>query len=209
MERLSGIFLIAGLVSFAFAFVVMAVVPYMHSNDPAVRTVEELAPLVLSDFRDLEQRYPEAFAAAFPGGASAANAAAALREGRDTYIAEACWHCHSQLVRPVANEELRWGRISFPEEYRNELQMPPLMGTRRVGPDLIREAGRRSNDWHVAHFYNPRLVSPTSVMPPFPWFFTERPDGPAVPNRQGFAAITYVQWLGTWLEEEDRFGVKP
>ncbi len=211
MERFSGILLVAGLIFFGFSIVVMAVIPYLHFIDLPVKSAEELAPWVLDSFKDLEKRYPEAFKAAFPQGATLENAAAALRQGRDTYIAEGCWHCHSQFIRPVSNEDRRWGKISYPEEYQNELELPQLLGTRRVGPDLIREAERRSNDWHAAHFYNPRSVSPTSVMPPFAWFFekaaSDAPGGPpALPNRQGFSVITYVQWLGSWIPEEERLG---
>jgi cbb3-type cytochrome c oxidase subunit II len=128
--------------------------------------------------------------------------AAALRLGRKVYIGEGCWHCHSQFVRPVSNEERRWGRVSQSWEYQNELQRPVMFGTRRVGPDLIREGGRRSNDWHVVHFFRPKMTSPESVMPEYPWFFDgNHADGPGAPNRKGIAVITYMQWLGSWLEE--------
>jgi cbb3-type cytochrome oxidase cytochrome c subunit len=82
-------------------------------------------------------------------------------------------------------------------EYQNELQRPVMFGTRRVGPDLSREGGRRGNDWHAAHFFNPPLVSTDSPMPRYPWFFDGAPDKP---NKRGLALITYVQWLGSWLE---------
>jgi hypothetical protein len=73
-----------------------------------------------------------------------------------------------------------------------------MFGTRRVGPDLSREGTLlRGNDWHAVHFYQPRLTSPDSVMPDYEWFFD---GGPDKPNRRGLAIITYVQWLGTWLE---------
>ena len=62
--------------------------------------------------------------------------AKALRTGRDVYVAEACWHCHSQFVRPVSNEDLRFGPVSTPEEYQNDMFLPHLFGTRRIGPDL-------------------------------------------------------------------------
>lgn len=99
--------------------------------------------------------------------------AQALRRGRDVYVAEACWHCHSQYVRPVANEELRFGPVREPRHDNNALQRPVLWGTRRVGPDLTHEGGKRSNDWHVAHLWDPESTSPDSIMPPFPWFFRE------------------------------------
>lgn len=205
MERFGGIFLVAGIVFFAFAFVVMGVIPYVHFRGLPIKTAEELAVTVMADFQDLEKRYPAAFQAAYPGGATVANCASALREGRDNFIAEGCWHCHSQFVRPVSNEDARWGKISAPGEYHNELQLPQLFGTRRVGPDLTREAGVHSNDWHVAHFWNPRDVSPTSVMPPFRWFFTEGAQGTSpVPNRRGLSTITYMQWLGSWVPVDER-----
>jgi hypothetical protein len=205
MERFGAVLLVAGLLFFVFSVVVMAVIPALHFADLPIRSAAEVAPPVLDAFRDLERRHPEAFAAAFPGGATVENAAAALLEARDLYIGEGCWHCHSQFIRPVSNEAERWGKISYPQEYQNELHLPQLMGTRRVGPDLIREGGRRTNDWHAAHFYNPRAVSPSSVMPPFPWLFDDAgPERTPVPNRRGLAMITYVQWLGSWIPEEER-----
>lgn len=94
-----------------------------------------------------------------------------LREGRSWYIAEGCWHCHSQFIRPVAQEDKRWGSVSRSWEYQNELQRPVMFGTRRVGPDLSRAGGRRSTDWHAAHLYYPKSTSPYSVMPSYPWYF--------------------------------------
>jgi len=82
------------------------------------------------------------------------------------------------------------------------MNYPPIWGTRRIGPDLIRESGLRSNDWHVAHFWNPPDVSPTSVMPRYPWFFEK--DDPStkeneslMPNKKGLSIIAYLQWLGS------------
>jgi cbb3-type cytochrome c oxidase subunit II len=100
-------------------------------------------------------------------------------------------------VRPVSREDARFGKVSYASEYMNEMFLPHLFGTRRVGPDLIREAGKHGNDWHVAHFYEPTLVVPTSVMPRYSWFF----DGDE-PNKKGIAMIAYVQWLGSWATPE-------
>ena len=72
-----------------------------------------------------------------------------------------------------------------------------MFGTRRVGPDLCREGGRRSNDWHAVHFFKPTDALARSPMPEYPWLFDGSPDKP---NEQGLALITYVQWLGSWLE---------
>lgn len=210
-ETKSGVLLIAGLGFFGLAFVSQGLVPWlMYANLPE-KSVEQMIdeqmqdPMrnrtVMREFTDLKARYPEAFQTAFPEGPTRENCASALREGRRIYIGEGCWHCHSQFVRPVSNEDKRWGPVSQSWEYQNELQRPVMFGTRRVGPDLSREGGRHANDWHVVHFFRPKLTSPLSVMPEYPWFFDgNHPDGPGSPNRRGFAIITYMQWLGSWLK---------
>ncbi|MFO1000842.1 MAG: cbb3-type cytochrome c oxidase subunit II [Planctomycetaceae bacterium] len=77
--------------------------------------------------------------------------------------------------------------MSRSAEYQNELQRPVLFGTRRIGPDLCREGGRRSNDWHAVTFYKPDSLSQESPMPEYPWFF----DGSAdKPNARGLAIMT-------------------
>lgn len=197
MERFSFIFLVAGLLFFALAFVVSGWIPMLPVAGLEVRTVEQMAAIPPLDFLELKEQYPEAYQAAFGDVSDSEAFAEALRTGHKTYIGEACWHCHSQQVRPWGNDEARYGRKSFPEEYHNELNMPPLWGTRRIGPDLIRRGGRQSNDWHVAHFYNPPDVNPVSVMPAYPWFYEE--DG-LTPNKIGLSIIAYVQWLGSWQE---------
>lgn len=196
-ETKSGIFLIAGLGFFMLAFVVMALIPISIYSGESEQSVEEIAADGLThEFVDLAERFPEKFNAYF-GKPDPTSYAAALRRGHKIYVGEGCWHCHSQFVRPVSNEEQRWGSVSYASEYENELQRPVLFGTRRVGPDLIREAARRSNDWHIAHFYEPRYTVPTSVMPSYRWFF----DDDGYPNRDGMSIITYIQWLGSWQPE--------
>lgn len=209
-ESKSGIIGIAGLGFFLLAFLSNGLVPWlMYANLPE-KTVEQLIEdqlanpqrvrTVLQEFRDLSNRYPESFKQYYTEP-SQDKCAEALRLGRRVYIGEGCWHCHSQFVRPVSNEEPRWGPVSQSWEYQNELQRPVLFGTRRVGPDLSREGGRRSNDWHVVHFFKPRMTSPESVMPEYPWLFDgNAADGPGQPNRKGIALITYMQWLGSWLD---------
>lgn len=96
--------------------------------------------------------------------------AQALERGRNRYIADACWHCHSQFVRPAANESQRYGPVNTTEQDNNALQRPILWGTRRVGPDLTYEGGKRSNDWHAAHLHDPQSTTPGSVMPAFPFY---------------------------------------
>lgn len=195
-ENKSGILLIGGLGFFLFAFLSNAVVPILMYRDLKEKTAEQsVNQNLLYQFEDLNLRYPEQFKKYF-GEPTADNCAKALRIGRDVYVGEGCWHCHSQFVRPVSNESRRWGPVSQTVEYQNELQRPVLFGTRRVGPDLSREGGRRANDWHAVHFFDPGSVSTDSPMPKYPWFFDGAPDKP---NQRGLALITYVQWLGSWL----------
>ncbi|HMP06147.1 MAG TPA: cbb3-type cytochrome c oxidase subunit II [Lacipirellulaceae bacterium] len=172
-ESKSGVLLIGGLGFFLFAFLSNAVVPILLYRHLPEKSVEELVAEnanFMYQWEDLSLRYPESFAAHY-GSPSATTAAEALRLGRQVYIGEGCWHCHSQFVRPVSNESERWGRVAFSEEYQNELQRPVMFGTRRVGPDLSREGGRRGNDWHAVHFFDPPSVSTRSPMPRYPWFF--------------------------------------
>lgn len=207
LESKAGVMLVAGFVFFGLAFVSNAVVPVLMYKDLPEQTAEQLVNGNLRyQFEDLSLRYPESFEKAYgkPPVETAAreewfnrNCAEALRLGRKVYTAEACWHCHSQFVRPVSNEDKRWGPVSQTWEYQNELQRPVMFGTRRVGPDLCREGGRRSNDWHAVHFFRPKLLSAGSPMPEYPWLFDGAPDRP---NARGLALITYVQWLGSWLE---------
>lgn len=91
--------------------------------------------------------------------------------GRAVYIREGCWYCHSQYVRPVAGEELRWGPVSEAGEYAFDL--PHLFSTRRIGPDLTRVGLKYADDWHYAHHWDPRLVVPDSIMPSFKWLFEQ------------------------------------
>ena len=206
-ERKSGVLLIAGLFFFGLAFASNVVVPVlMYRNLPEKTAKQVVNGNVRYQFEDLARRYPEAFKKAF--GEPPADetqhpdwwtdkCAEALLVGRKVYTGEGCWHCHSQFVRPVSNEDRRWGPVSKSEEYQNELQRPVMFGTRRVGPDLCREGGRRSNDWHAVHFFEPKRLSDGSPMPEYPWLFDGEPDKP---NRKGLALLTYVQWLGSWHE---------
>jgi cytochrome c oxidase cbb3-type subunit II len=196
MERFVNIVLIAGLGCFLLAAVLTVYLPVAHLARVEYQTLEQIAPEPSLDFIDLSRRYPTTFEKYY-GEPTKESFHRALRKGRDVYIAEACWHCHSQFVRPVSNEDQRFGKVSWADEYRNEMFLPHLFGTRRVGPDLIRESGKHGNDWHAAHFFDPRLVTPQSVMPRYSWFF----DGEQ-PNESGLAMITYMQWLGSWATPE-------
>jgi cbb3-type cytochrome c oxidase subunit II len=84
--------------------------------------------------------------------------------GRRLYIANGCVYCHSQYVRPQ-DWDVGAQRIARPGDYA--AQFPPLLGSQRTGPDLSQEGGEHPDDWHVAHFANPRYTSPVSIMPAF------------------------------------------
>jgi len=198
MERFGASFLIAGVITFLLGFFLQGVMPMITLRHLQVATVEQVARRVSADFAQLADDYPVEFRRDF-GPVGPASFARALALGKATYIAEACWHCHSQFVRPVSKEDLRFGPVSTPAEYQNLMHLPHLFGTRRVGPDLIRQAGKHSNDWHVAHLYDPRSVAPYSVMPSYPWFF----DAERRPNARALALVAYLQWLGSWLPPAD------
>lgn len=197
IEKFQFIFLVAGVGFFVLAFFVSGLVTVWAVSDLPYSSLEEMSQDVSPYFEALARQYPEQFERYYPGGPTSENYAEALNIGRNAYIAEACWHCHSQQVRPVANEDVRFGPVSTAAEQQNELMLPQLLGTRRIGPDLSRQSGIHSNDWHVAHFYNPRAVSPTSVMPRYTWFYDGRE-----PNKKGIGIITYMQWLGSNIEQQ-------
>ena len=96
--------------------------------------------------------------------------------GRSIYIREGCTYCHSQQTRPEgfgSDQERFWGRPSVPADY--VFDKPHLLGTMRTGPDLLNIAVRQpSMDWHLVHLYNPRIVVPGSLMPPFPYLFEKK-----------------------------------
>ena len=90
--------------------------------------------------------------------------------GRDVYVREGCYNCHSQMVRPFRAEVLRYGPYSVAGEFVYD--HPFQWGSKRTGPDLARVGGRYSDDWHRAHLINPRDVVPESNMPAYPWLET-------------------------------------
>ncbi|MBK6909392.1 MAG: cytochrome-c oxidase, cbb3-type subunit I [bacterium] len=88
-------------------------------------------------------------------------------EGRDIYVREGCYNCHSQMIRPLRDEILRYGEYSKPGEF--EYDHPFQWGSRRIGPDLARVGGKYPDHWHYLHFMDPRSTSPGSIMPPYTW----------------------------------------
>jgi cytochrome c oxidase cbb3-type subunit 2 len=87
--------------------------------------------------------------------------------GRDIYIREGCYNCHSQMIRPFRAETERYGHFSVAGEFVYD--RPFQWGSKRTGPDLHRVGGRYSNDWHYVHMMNPRDVVPESNMPAYAW----------------------------------------
>jgi cytochrome c oxidase cbb3-type subunit 2 len=87
--------------------------------------------------------------------------------GRDIYVREGCYNCHSQMVRPFRAETERYGHYSVAGEFVYD--RPFQWGSKRTGPDLARVGGRYSDDWHRIHMINPRDVVPESIMPGYPW----------------------------------------
>lgn len=103
--------------------------------------------------------------------------------GRDIYIREGCWYCHSQYVRPVTGEDRRWGPITQSGEYAYDT--PHLFSTRRIGPDLSRVGLKYSDEWHYAHFWNPRMLVPESIMPRFARLFDAPEQEAAIVDGEG------------------------
>jgi cytochrome c oxidase cbb3-type subunit II len=95
--------------------------------------------------------------------------------GRDIYIREGCYLCHSQMIRPFRDEVERYGHYSLAAE--SMYDHPFQWGSERTGPDLARVGGKYSNEWHIAHLMNPRDVVPESIMPGYA-FMAERPLDP-------------------------------
>lgn len=87
--------------------------------------------------------------------------------GREIYIREGCYACHSQMVRSLADELDRYGPYSLAAE--SAYDHPMLWGSKRTGPDIARLGGKYSDDWHVQHLIDPRSVVPASIMPAYPW----------------------------------------
>ncbi len=101
--------------------------------------------------------------------------------GRDVYVREGCYGCHSQMIRTLASENLRYGPYSTAGE--SVYDRPFQWGSKRTGPDLARVGGRYSDDWHRVHLTNPRNVVPESNMPGYPWLSEAKPD-PALIERK-------------------------
>ena len=103
----------------------------------------------------------------------------ALRlEGRDVYVREGCYNCHSQMIRPFRAETERYGHYTLAGE--TVYDRPFQFGSKRTGPDLARVGGRYPDEWHRIHLINPRDVVPESNMPGYPWLAERTLDGTSI-----------------------------
>lgn len=120
--------------------------------------------------------------------------------GRDIYVAEGCYNCHSQMVRPFRAETLRYGEWSRSEEY--SFDRPFQLGSRRIGPDLARLGGKYPDAWHFEHMRDPRSTSPGSIMPTYAWLAEQSWE---VDDVQ--ASVAALSTLGHPYSEADRSSV--
>ena len=120
-------------------------------------------------------------------------------EGRDVYIREGCYLCHSQMIRPFRAETERYGHYSVAGEFVYD--HPFQWGSKRTGPDLARVGGRYSDEWHRVHMINPRDVVPESNMPSFPWLAENVLDGKLTPKK-----LETMRTLGVPYSDEDIAG---
>lgn len=121
--------------------------------------------------------------------------------GRDVYVREGCYNCHSQMVRTLRFETERYGHYSLAGE--SVYDHPFQWGSKRTGPDLARVGGRYSDDWHHVHLMNPRDVVPESNMPSFPWLAENRVDGAQVEER-----MRALKRIGDPYSDEDIAGAQ-
>lgn len=110
-------------------------------------------------------------------------------QGRDIYIREGCYTCHSQMIRPFRDEVARYGEYSKAGEFVYD--HPFQWGSKRTGPDLAREGGKYPDSWHYNHMLDPRIMSPGSIMPAYPWLLDDKIDTASTP-----AKIRAMQKMG-------------
>ncbi|EOA03989.1 cytochrome-c oxidase, cbb3-type subunit II [Herbaspirillum sp. AP02] len=116
--------------------------------------------------------------------------------GRDVYIREGCYNCHSQMIRPLRAETERYGHYSVAGE--SVYDHPFQWGSKRTGPDLARVGSRYSDEWHRAHLHNPRDVVPESNMPAYPWLEQTKLDNYDIVSR-----MKALKRIGDPYTEED------
>ncbi|MBX3610281.1 MAG: cytochrome-c oxidase, cbb3-type subunit II [Hydrogenophaga sp.] len=119
--------------------------------------------------------------------------------GRDVYLREGCYNCHSQMVRPFQAETLRYGHYSVAGEFVYD--HPFQWGSKRTGPDLARVGGRYSDEWHRIHLNNPRDLVPESNMPAYSWLDKKQVKAEGMPRR-----MEVMRTLGVPYTDEDIAG---
>ena len=119
--------------------------------------------------------------------------------GREIYIREGCYGCHSQMIRPFRSENERYGPYSVAGE--SVYDRPFQWGSKRTGPDLARVGGRYSDDWHRVHLINPRDVVPESNMPGYPWLLDAEIDSELIQRK-----MRALQALGDPYSDEQIAG---
>ncbi|HWU83469.1 MAG TPA: cytochrome-c oxidase, cbb3-type subunit II, partial [Methylophilaceae bacterium] len=120
--------------------------------------------------------------------------------GRDIYVREGCYVCHSQMIRPFRDEALRYGHYSLAAE--SKYDHPFQWGSKRTGPDLARVGGKYSNEWHTQHLTAPRSLVPQSVMPNYPWLSATPLDYSDIEKRMLALRTTGVPYSKTNAEYE-------
>jgi len=116
--------------------------------------------------------------------------------GRDVYVREGCYLCHSQMIRPFRAETERYGHYSVAGEYVYD--RPFQWGSKRTGPDLARVGERYSDEWHRVHLVNPRDVVPESIMPGYPWLADNAADASTIQRK-----LEVLRLLGAPYSDED------
>ncbi|WP_084080391.1 cbb3-type cytochrome c oxidase subunit I [Edaphobacter aggregans] len=154
----------AGIGFFVISFVALAIYPAIRLHAQIARTTPSGARLELT---------------------------ASEKRGAKLYAVDGCAYCHSQQVRFTDADKWRFGTPTQAWETQNEF--PQMWGTRRIGPDLAREAEKRTKDWQLVHLYNPQYVVPDSMMPSYPWLFYGDPNAP---TRDAVDMVAYLNTLG-------------
>ena len=116
--------------------------------------------------------------------------------GRDVYVREGCYLCHSQMIRPFRAETERYGHDSVAGEFVYD--RPFLWGSKRTGPDIARVGGRYSDEWHRVHLTNPRDVVPESIMPGYPWLAENAADASHISKK-----LEVLRMLGAPYSDAD------
>jgi len=160
----------AGLLFFFFSFAALGILPAIRLHEIISRTTP---PGVRLELTPAEKR------------------------GQHIYARDGCAYCHTEQVRFTATDERRFGPPTQAWETQDEF--PQMWGTRRIGPDLAREHGKRTDDWQLVHLYNPRFTVPESMMPGFAWLFD---GGPGRPSQDARDLVAYLNTLGRAAQEE-------